>query len=108
MGSGSPFTHHSKLLAYPLTLCEYRLCLMMSTRFVFYSLMAALPPGPRSTFLFHSKPVVSHSEATSKYNRLTQLGHSSLHPPPMASRRPAIAALYAIFFPRGLNTSGAA
>ena len=93
MGSDSPpLTHHCMLKAYPLTFCEYRLRLVMSTRFVFYSLMAALPPEPRSTFFSHSKRVVllSHSEAASKSNRLTEIGHSSLHDPRLASRRPAM------------------
>ena len=39
-------TYQYELLAYPLTLCKYRLRLVMSTHFIFYSLILGLRPEP--------------------------------------------------------------
>ena len=44
---GPPLPYHHELLAYPLTLCEYRLRLVVSTHFVFSFLMPGPPPGWR-------------------------------------------------------------
>ena len=42
---GPLLPYHHELLAYPLTLCEYSLRVVVSTHFVFYFLMPWLPPG---------------------------------------------------------------
>ena len=107
MSSEDP-TLHSLAIGIPLTLCEYRLRLVMSTRFVFYSLMSVLPPEPRSTFLSTQSALYDSHIAGQPLNA-TDSPNLDTHPyithPGISTSRHA--ALYAIFFSRGLNTSGA-